>query len=62
MGDTSGMRAAEAEDPGFIYRNGWTHRDCPQCGQVVYDGRWISPEDFTALDRIHRTSCAGGTP
>ncbi|MEV6323095.1 hypothetical protein AB0M45_18135 [Nocardia sp. NPDC051787] len=56
---TAGMREAESGDPGFVYRNGWTHFECGDCHEVIYDGRWISSEDTEELKRIHRAACTG---
>lgn len=63
MNDTDAMHAAEAADPGFVHRNGWTQLACGRCREVLYEGRWISPEDSEELYRIHGTVCPqGGTP
>lgn len=34
-----GMHEAEANHPGIVYRHGWTHFECPDCADVIYDGR-----------------------
>ena len=61
MRDADGMRAAEAGDPGFVYRHGWTHLECPACVEVVYDGRCIGLADITQLIRMHEIACVGGS-
>lgn len=58
-GDADGMRDAEAADPGFVYRNGWTHLKCEDCREVIYDGRRIGPEDTAAIIRAHEIACEG---
>lgn len=40
-----------------IQDEGWTRIDCPQCEQVVYAGRYITPDDVNELLKIHQTSC-----
>lgn len=46
--ETASQPAAEA---------GWTHWECPACGEVVYDGRQISATDLGELVGIHRVAC-----
>lgn len=57
--ESAAMRAAEAADPGFVHRNGWTRYSCRSCDEVVYDGRWISKRDLEDLQQLHRIACAG---
>lgn len=57
MSDAEGMWSAEAAEPGFVFRNGWTHLGCPRCEEVIYDGRQIGAADTNELIRIHETSC-----
>ncbi|WP_063039699.1 hypothetical protein [Nocardia pseudovaccinii] len=59
--DTTGIRAAEAVVPGFVFNNGWTHFECGECREAVYDGPWIGPEDAEELRRIHRVACDAET-
>lgn len=40
-----------------IQDEGWTRIDCPQCRQVVYDGRYITDADANELLKIHQASC-----
>lgn len=60
---SAAMRDAEANEPGFVHRYGWTHIECGDCGAVMYEGRLISAEDTAQIKKTHRVACTkpGGT-
>ncbi|MGX7727583.1 hypothetical protein [Rhodococcus sp. 5G237] len=38
---------------------GWTHLQCPDCGEVLYSGIWIPHYDQEDLQRAHKLVCEG---
>lgn len=53
----AGMHEAEADDPGIVYRHGWTHLSCPECADIIYDGRQIDADATEQMRTAHGVAC-----
>lgn len=51
------MADAEREQPGFVYRYGWSQINCPRCHETIYAGRRIEQSDAVELVELHDLSC-----
>lgn len=44
--------------PAQVHQHGWTHFECHNCYEVIYEGRWINHDDLAEMIKIHGIACA----